>query len=309
MSNLNVYTMKKYEGLLGHLEKEGINYKEITDYVKFKDLLENLTVRGGNKIKESSLKTYLSAIIWYYKKNNINNDKLMEMREDIIKISDNIKKEVNKNILIGNQKVNYEEWETLQYIYKELGRNYKKSYNRFRNFVILSNYILLAPRREKDYIIMHVSETNDNLDKELNYYIKQDGTFIFQNYKTSNKYGKQIIKLTEKHNNIIKDFVTTYNIKGSLFNLNRGSIGNKISKIFEASTNGKKIRINILRHSYISYITDKGYLSKKEDREKIAMIMAHSEGMQNEYYKDKEKEKENDIIVDNGILTMPEFNK
>ena len=67
-------------------------------------------------------------------------------------------------------------------------------------------YTLLPPRRLKDYQLMRYSERSQDitrLNKKYNYLVvdKDDGDedviLIFNNYKTSKRYGQQIFNLRQ----------------------------------------------------------------------------------------------------------------
>ena len=62
--------------------------------------------------------------------------------------------------------------------------------------MLLALYIYVPPRRNKDYQFMNVvKKYNDSLDDDINYLSYEDNRFIFNVYKTSKKYGKQIIEI------------------------------------------------------------------------------------------------------------------
>ena len=167
--------------------------------------------------------------------------------------------------------------------------------NKWKNYIILSNYVLLPPRRLKDYALMYVIEEDEEQSKDMNYYIKGKGEYIFNNYKTSENYGSQKIILNEEHKGILENYIKKYGIIGSLLGLEKKTISERLSRIFKKRV-GKNVRVNILRHSYITHLTNIGYLNKKRNRKIIANIMAHSIAMQQEYYKDEKKlENENEI--------------
>jgi len=292
-------TVKKYKSLLSRLEKEGIFYKT----VPIEDLLVSIrslkSERDGEPLSKASVRSYLIAI---KRERETDGEKILE---EINRINESIKEEVSKNRLIGNQKENYIEWTTVIEIYEDLLKGYGKSYNKDRNIVLLSCYYLMGVRRLLDYALMYVKEEEKDLENNKNYYVKGGGYFLFQVYKTAKTYGIQRIKLSETHKELLNGYIERYKIDGSLFDLKGGAIKDRLVRMFKKYTK-KTVSVNILRHSYISWLMDNGKLKTIEDRKRYAGIMGHSVNMQGEYYKDKSKEGEEDGEEDeeDGMMTM-----
>jgi hypothetical protein len=62
----------------------------------------------------------------------------------------------------------------------------KKEYAQMLHHLILSLYVLQAPRRNIDYCLMKIS--SDITDTNFNYLDLKNKRFIFNNYKTNHKY-------------------------------------------------------------------------------------------------------------------------
>lgn len=183
---------------------------------------------------------------------------------DIIKIRDNYLNIINNNKLTNNKKlINY------------------------RKYLCSSLYTYHAPRRELDYSCMLImnnmkdynkyiskfinldnlpyycnefnnknNEFNINKDKKIlnNFYIKDLGIFIFWNYKTFNKYGCQIIKVNDKLNDIIKEYININNLKSGDLLFKGKNFHLLINETFKSPIiNNIPISINALRHSYINH--------------------------------------------------------
>jgi len=280
-------TEKKYGALLSRIEKAGIPYKTVPIDELLIRIRSLKSERDGEPLSKASVRSYLIAI---KRERDTDGEKILE---EINRINEEIKEEVSKNRLIGKQKENYIEWEKVQEIYKDILKGYGKSYNKDRNIVLLSCYCQMGVRRLLDYALMDVMHEESGIEKGRNYYIKSGGYFVFQVYKTAKAYGVQRIKLTEEHKNLMDGYIEKYKIEGTLFDLKGGAIKDRLVRIFKRYTT-KTISVNILRHSYISWLMDNGKLKTIEDRKKYAGIMGHSIQMQAEYYKDKSKE-----VVDN----------
>jgi hypothetical protein len=69
----------------------------------------------------------------------------------------------------------------------------KEDYNILLNYMVLSLYTLHAPRRNIDYSLMKIS--NDMSDDKFKYLDMDKHQFIFNNYKTQNKYNSVVVPI------------------------------------------------------------------------------------------------------------------
>ena len=192
------------------------------------------------------------------------------------------------------QKENWLEWTDIL--------NFKEQYcgrvNQFKNkknltqqeytdllkCLVLSLYSDLPPRRNKDYQLMLISNTDKNLNPQYNYFVKDK--FIFQNYKTKKSIGVQEVKIPDSLMNVIKIYLKFYpnkdsQIKFFLVNYDGQEFKNINSlTYFINSIFGKKISSSMLRHIYLSK-----YKDIKEEQKQDAELMAHSLATQKEYIK------------------------
>ena len=169
----------------------------------------------------------------------------------------------------------------------------ENQYNTLLNYVILSLYVYNPPRRNKDYQIMDiVFEKKPELDKKRNYLDYTNKQFIFNDYKTSSKYGTQTVPVSEDlwkvlslyfiHHPLLNKkveketkvpFLVSFN-KSPLDKVN--SITRVLNRVFE-----KAIGSSMLRHIYL---TGK-YGGVIDEQKKDAENMAHSEQQQKDYIK------------------------
>lgn len=287
MAQLSTRTLEEYNNCLRKLNEKNIDYKTPTDVNQLINEIKEIKTKKGVTIQPPSVKIYLIAILWYMKENNVTDGKEI-LSDEIKKINKKMQEIIDTNTLIGTQKENYIEWEEILKVYNDISKNYYKCKNKHKNYVLLSCYVLFPPRRLQDYSLMYVKNEEDEIEKSKNYYIKSKGYFIFQEYKTKNKYGTQKIDVGDKLKDIIENYIDKYNINESLFDLSYKNVNNKLSNMFIRKIN-KKVSVNILRHSYITYIKNSGKLNELEIKNKLAFIMAHSSIMQDQYYKNKDK--------------------
>ena len=147
-------------------------------------------------------------------------------------------------------------------------------------------YTLQPPRRLEDVFnirIIYDGYDHTKLENELNYIIvnektKLPHTIIYNNYKTNNHYGTQIIKISNK---ILKECIQKYITKNvlcensKLFNKysTSAAFGIGIKRIFTAIYK-KPITINNIRHSYITWDLQEPKSTKY--KENLAMAMGHN---------------------------------
>lgn len=285
-------TEAEYERCLGYISSANIDYKKIDNTMDYINKIEGMTTKSGTQISEATKKLYLSATVWYMTKTNQDVKKIEEIKTKITEIRNKLNKEVSTHKLIRNQKENYIKWEDVLDVYNGLKPKHKNSNTAYKTYVLLSCYVLMAPRRLKDFALMDVIESEtDDINKERNYYVKEGGYFIFNNYKTSKTYNSKRIKPIEDHKLILDEYIKYYNIEGSLLGLTENAIKGKLLRLFKKEKN-KSVSVNILRHSYISWLRDNGKLKENNN---IWLIMGHSKGMQNAYYKMEQELEEADM--------------
>lgn len=141
-----------------------------------------------------------------------------------------------------------------------------------RDLVVASVYMLIPPRRIKDFTHFKLKDVDKKVD---NYF--QDGAkpkFVFNTYKTSKHYGPQEVEIPPELYQILKQFLKV-NKWTYLFNtatdapMSQSQLTRCLNRIF-----GDRVSVNVLRHSYISeFLKD---APKLTEMEKLAKDMGHS---------------------------------
>jgi hypothetical protein len=150
----------------------------------------------------------------------------------------------------------------------------KKEYAQMLHHLILSLYVLQAPRRNIDYCLMKLS--NDMTDTNFNYLDLKNRQFIFNNYKTDHKYNTIEIPIELDLMGVIQSYLKHHPQKSKLKNkkydvhflvwmdgepINKSSDITKIlNKIF-----GRNIGSSMLRNIYLSSKYSGMMKSFKED--------------------------------------------
>lgn len=246
--NLHDKSIKTYVSLLNTILKN-MNYESVEDLDKNpKKVIEYLKNKYENI---NALKTRLSALYVVTE----NKDYHTDMMDNITKYNE----ETNKQEKNNKQKDNWMTAEEIQKIYDDLEIKTKplwkkkdlttKEILKIQDYVILSLFTLIPPRRAMDYIEFKINNINTNKDN----YIK--GTnLIFNTFKTSKQKGTQTIKLPKELKNILTKYIRFIGDKSDylIFNnkfqqLSTPNFTLRLNKIF-----GKKVSVNMIRHIYLS---------------------------------------------------------
>lgn len=160
------------------------------------------------------------------------------------------------------------------------------------SYLVLALYTLIQPRRNQDYLDMYVvKKLPKDAPTDKNYLDLQTHKFVFNKFKTSKKYGQQVIDIPDELMGVINMYLRHHPLRKSNPKLNEykllvkadgspmtvvNSITRILNKIF-----GKNIGSSMLRHIYL---TNK-YENDTLERQKDSVAMGHSVSQQGEYIK------------------------
>jgi len=145
------------------------------------------------------------------------------------------------------------------------------------DLILLGLYTKQPPRRNefRNMLILYNNEDYNDLDNNLNYYNINTNEFIFNVYKTLNRYGKQIINIKNPDlKDLLEYYIDLYNPKYLLGNriLKSDNYSHKLRSVSKKLFN-KSIGSSLYRKIYVSNIP-KGI--SIDDRLEISNDMAHS---------------------------------
>lgn len=283
--NIKDSSIKLYLSNLKRLNNNN-DIKTLTFLKNSKKVLDFINTKS-----ENTKRTYLISICTVlsldpkFKKNYDEYYKLLKESNELLK---------NNNTKSEKQTENWMEQDEIATIYKNLESEVEKfrtkkklnesEYNTLLNYVILSLYTLIPPRRSLDYIKMMIG---DDTDKNYNYLNINDSKFIFNNFKTAGTYKTQIIDIPDDLMSVIKLYLTKrkgtknnipflVNFKGEPLTTS-SQMTRILNKIFD-----KKVSVSMIR---AQYLTNK---YKDINKEKIddATAMGTSTGViDNQYVK------------------------
>ena len=253
--NLSEGSLTTYYSLLANLHKNVYGTKSINlkNFNNTKKILEALEDKQSN-----TRRTILSALFVITDEPIYKDEMMQEIQE--------LKEETDLQEQNEKQMKNSISQDEIKHIYDNLKKKadglYKLDNESYlmdiQDFVLLSLYVLVPPRRALDYTEFKIR----GIDKGVHNYFDKD-KFVFNRYKTAKTYGQQIVKIPASLQKIIKRWVK---INPSEYLL-RDKKGNKLTgttltqrfyKIFN-----KNISVNALRHSYLS---DKYQSSIEQDK-------------------------------------------
>ena len=186
-----------------------------------------------------------------------------------------INHEADDNMLSQKESANILPWSDIQYLYRQVRDT--------RDKALIAIYTLLPPRRAEDVSLLTIASEDVGLSTNLNYLIwdvaEGNPYIIYNRYKTDKAYGKVKIPVPSSLAVVLADYIRSAS-------LNYGDIlfGTKSKKYYknfsEVVSNtfkkysGKKLSVNLLRHSYISDIMKKNLSTNNKNI--IAREMGHN---------------------------------
>ena len=130
-----------------------------------------------------------------------------------------------------------------------------------------------------------VDDMEDAEDEDYNYYVRSNKTMLFNEYKTSKRYGLIKVKVKPELGQYIpKDQDYMFEQGGEPMQDN--SIGKKIARAFKRLSGGKNISLVVIRRAFATHIQS----LPDDERRKIAMKMGHSSTTNQNYSHEKPDE-------------------
>lgn len=289
-SDVSKSSLKSYTSMLRGIYSRGNNASK-TDPIDFDWFFNEREVLKSLEDKEPKIrKTYLSAILALVGKSF--NKYTNQLNKDV-KVYN---KWVEKQEMTPTQKENWKTFEEVKKIVKKHEMQAKQvikqpSDNIRRNREILEDWLVLAlttgvyfpPRRSLDWAKMKWR----NYDVETDNYIDlKKNKFVFNIYKTANKYGKQEMKIksiifkrmVNEYLKMIPEGVDTLLNDMHWKEMSSIRVAQRLNRIF-----GMNISTSMLRHIYLSSVLEK--VPPLEQLQELAKQMGHSIPQQLEYIK------------------------
>jgi len=177
------------------------------------------------------------------------------MKEDIEKYNEiSIKQNKTKT-----EEKNWMPWKSILSKYEELKVAYqyainKKTYvhkpisDKINDFILLSLYVLMPPRRAMDYSVLMYKDYDVNKDNYIDFKNKK---IVFNKYKTVRTYGKQSFDVPAELLKYIRKWIKIKPNDGYVVDTN-AQLPNDITKQLNSIFKPKKVSVNLLRHSFLT---------------------------------------------------------
>jgi hypothetical protein len=124
---------------------------------------------------------------------------------------------------------------------------------RLQNYVLLSLYVLIPPRRSKDYTDFKIRHVDSDKDNYLLLHKRKPAQFVFNSYKNGSRVGKQILDIPDN----LKVLILRWIHLNPYDYLLVGKSGEKItqSRLTKLLNDifGKNISSSMLRHIYATH--------------------------------------------------------
>ena len=165
------------------------------------------------KYKINTVRTKLIAVIAMLKA--FPENKLIEQYSEIVadinkqtNLTSKEKSETQKKNWVTKDEI-MQIWEALEDVVKSFKKNIsEKQYNVLLQFMVLSLFVLINPRRNADYAKMIVvKKMEKDLSTDYNYLDLQKRKFIFNNFKTKKTYSQQVEDIPDDLLNVLKIYL------------------------------------------------------------------------------------------------------
>lgn len=264
-ADLSIHSKKVYKSRINTLFN---NNKFPNDLI---DVVEDLNP-NNNLNSEVNIVANILAIANLSKTfKNLVDDELNDMRELYDKLAT-----IQKNKDPNETRSNDVTWNYLLSLKKNLDKPNIKGDDRLIYHLYIDPGIGFIPRNDFAQMKL-VDNKKDADDEDINYYIRDTKTMIFNEFKTSKRYGQIKINVSQAlANHIDKEQNWMFEQGGEPMKDN--SISKKIARAFKRLS-GIDITLVTLRRAFATHIQD----LPDDERRKIAMKMAHSSTTNSNY--------------------------
>ena len=274
--NLSTNSLQSYVSTLSNLPKKiSDDFGNISDPLFFsKDDIVDKIIDHLFDVESRKRKSILSPLYVLTQ-----NEKYRNIMQADIKIYED-----HKDLQIKSKKEdeNWMEWDEILKIYDNLKfqgealikmklTKYSKEQTKLMtDYILLSMYVLIPPRRLVDFATMKIRNFNND-DNHINMKTKK---LNFATYKTSKKYGTQIFNMPKELLALIKKWMK---VNDSDYLLIEKLMPSELNKKLHGIFKPKKISVNMLRHIFLTdYYNTMNGMPSIIDMKNMASMMGHS---------------------------------
>lgn len=178
-------------------------------------------------------------------------------------------------------------------IFKKTTELTHRDYEKVQDYMLLSLYTQMVPRRNRDYAEMWVTRKAPGDDKSKNYYVLKEGKMYFNAYKTAKTHGTQTVDVPKHVQKILLEYLRLTgcyrrsrgraplmplicSFDGAHYEAG-GTMTHLLNRAFS-----KKVGCNLIRHAYVSNL----YSPEVTGMAQAAKAMAHDLATHISYYRE-----------------------
>jgi hypothetical protein len=235
----------------------------VDDIIKHDDEIFKYLASQKLNVRKTKLSAFIVALDKGKDKNDEDTDKvLVKYRKQIAEDGAANEDRENKQELTESQKESYISWTEVLKIYAnlkteaeplfKLDRVNLSQFKKLQNYVLMSLYVLIAPRRSLDYSAFKIRNAKPSEDNHM--VLKGNkAKFVFNKYKNSSRLGVQSIDIPASLKTIIQKWTkkNPYDwliVNGKGNQVTQSKINEMLNDIF-----GKRIGSSMLRHIYLTH--------------------------------------------------------
>jgi len=239
----------------------------------------------SSKYKPNSRKVFYIAILSTLKAQNILRDVWPAYKTKVDALNRQIAEASEEQVLTPEEQAKFVEWPAILDCLENKIFPAVADLATFQEYLIISLYCLMPPLR-LDYAEMKVVAVEPE-KPEGNFLVMGKKPYILlTQYKTARCYGHQRLEVPKKLVTILKEWRTLQDTDYLLVSPSSNNpmppweLGQTIIKVFEKHLD-KSVGVNVLRHSYITWMRkDEMKIKKSAD---LSKAMLHSVGMSHLY--------------------------
>jgi len=294
--NLKPNTIKQYESQLNKLKKsfKTDNFDFITDIDAVEDSLKHLSY-----LSQRNMYNAIIVLLLALNSEGDYDETLKDYQEIRDVLNDKYTTDMSDGKILDSQKdklVNISVIEDMietmkkEILIRKLKTKTKLTQNDITLLRAYTLYSMLVriPTRNDFSDLLYISQTQykklkDEEKAENNYLVNERNNMkiILNQYKTSKKYGENVISIPADLKKILNSYIKImdFKINDNLFPLSRNALTQLLTKTSERYL-GKKISTTAIRKSYLS----SKYSGLKKEMEADAVLMGNSVGVQQSTY-------------------------
>lgn len=238
--------------------------KNATDILQQEEAIFKYLLDQKLNVRKTKLSAFIVVLDKGKEKNDAETEKVLsKFRKQITEDGAKNDERETKQELTDSQKENFIPWDQVMKVYNNLKTEAEPlfklerltlgQFKKLQNYILLSLYVLIPPRRSLDYADFKIRNAKTTEDNYMTIKGKQKaGTFVFNKYKNSSRLGPQSVEIPNTLKILINKWIekNPYDwliVNGKGNHITQSKINEMLNDIF-----GKRIGSSMLRHIYLT---------------------------------------------------------